>query len=131
MMNFQELCCNRQLVNAIDWQMTPEKAVDMYLEWGAGWTRGHDFVASANDESIYFVLYDWEQPPQATLIRRTMAGAEEVAKIPVPAELFEASVREDGRRPGGTVHRLGGLLQEWLQTRLATAGCASESAVAG
>jgi hypothetical protein len=118
MMNFEELYRQRQLVNDIDWTMTPEKAVDMYLEWGAGWTRGHDFVSSANDESLYFVLFDWEQPPQVTLIHRNMAGARELAKIQVPPELFEAAVSEDGRRPGGTVHRLNRPLQEWLQTRL-------------
>jgi len=118
MMNLEELCRQRGLIEAIDWRMTPEKAVDMYLEWGAGWTRGNDFVSSANDESIYFVLFDWETPPQATLIRRTMAGAEELAKVDVPAELFAAAVQEDGRLPGGTVHRLNGPLEKWLQASL-------------
>ncbi|MDA8165977.1 MAG: hypothetical protein M0017_13215 [Desulfobacteraceae bacterium] len=118
MMNLDGLRRERRLVNAIDWGMTPEKAVDMYLEWGAGWTRGHDFVSSAADESVYFVLFDWERPPQATLIRRTLAGAEELAKVAVPEELFEAAVREDGRRPGGTVHRLGRSLEEWLRASL-------------
>lgn len=118
MMNFEELAKRRELVNAIDWQMTPEKAVDMYLEWGAGWTRGHDFVSSPHDQSVYFVLFDWEDPPQVTLIRRTISGAEELAKVEVPAELFEAAVHEDGRKPGGTVHPLNRPLQEWLQFRL-------------
>jgi hypothetical protein len=118
MMNLEELCRQRALIDAIDWGMTPEKAVDMYLEWGAGWTRGHEFVSSTTGESIYFVLFDWEQPPQATLIRRTVEGAEELAQVPVPPDLFEAAVREDGRRPGGTVHRLNRSLQEWLGARL-------------
>lgn len=119
MMNAEELCHQPQLLESIDWQMTPEKAVDMYLEWGSGWTRGHDFVSSTRDESIYFVLFDWETPPQVTLIRRNMGGAEELAKVEVPAGLFEAAVREDGRLPGGTVHRLNPPLEEWLRSRLA------------
>jgi hypothetical protein len=118
MMNLEELSRQRQLVNAIDWTMTPEKAVDMYLEWGAGWTRGHEFVCSANEESFYFVLFDWEKPPQATLIHRTVKEAREMAKVEVPPELFEDAINEDGRRPGGTVHRLNTQLQEWLQARL-------------
>jgi hypothetical protein len=118
MMNMDELSRQRQLVNVIDWRMTPEKAVDMYLEWGAGWTRGNDFVSSVHDESVYFVLFDWEEPPQVTLIRRTMAGAEELAKVEVPAALFSAAIDEDGRRPGGTVHPLNRPLQEWLQSKL-------------
>lgn len=95
--------------------MTPEKAVEMYLEWGSGWTRGNDFVASADDESYYFVLFDWEtDPPVVTLLHRTLEGAEELAKVEVPKELFDAACLEDGMRPGGTVHRLNRKLKEWV-----------------
>jgi len=114
MMNLGQLKKNRQLVNNIDWNMTPEKAVEMYLEWGTGWTRGNDFVSSATDKSIYFVLYDWEKEPCVTLIRRTVEGAEELARIPIPRSLFEASWKEDGYRPGGTVHPPNSELKQWL-----------------
>ena len=122
MLTIDELKRNRQLVDSIDWHMTPEKAVDMYLEWGSGWVRGHDFVASENDESVYFVLYDWEKDSQATLIRRTVSGAEEIAKITVPEELFQKACDEDGRLPGGTVHRLNKELIDWIAERIGGAG---------
>jgi hypothetical protein len=119
MMQLDELKEQRDLIRKIDWAMTPEKAVEMYLEWGTGWVRGNDFVCGRNDESVYFVLFDWEnEPPLATLIRRTVEGAEELAKIEVPKELFDAACREDGFRPGGTVHRLNHPLQEWLEIAL-------------
>lgn len=118
MMGLQQLRNNRQIVNSIDWSMTPEKAVEMYLEWGTGWVRGNDFVSSATDKSVYFVLYDWEAEPCVTLIRRTVEGAEELARIPVPPELFEASWKEDGVRPGGTVHPLNDELKKWLCERI-------------
>jgi len=114
MMNLEELKENRRVVNDIDWTMTPEKAVEMYLEWGTGWVRGNDFVSSADDKSIYFVVYDWEKEPTATLIMRTVEGAEEIARIPVPDELFTASWKEDGIRPGGTVHPPNESLKRWL-----------------
>ncbi len=115
MMNLTDLRKNRLLVNSVDWQMTPEKAVEMYLEWGSGWGRGNDFVSSANDESIYFVIYDWEKAPAATLIKRTLEGAKEIAKVAVPKKLFVASWKEDGIRPGmGTVHPPNNALKEWL-----------------
>jgi hypothetical protein len=119
MLNLTELRKNRTLVNNIDWAMTPEKAVEMYLEWGTGWVRGNDFVSSSDDESYYFVIYDWEtEPPLVTLVHRTLEGAEELAKIEVPKELFDAACKEDGKRPGGTVHRLNRGLQDWLNSRI-------------
>lgn len=117
MLNLEKLKADRQLVNQIDWQMSPEKAIEMYLEWGTGWVRGHDFVSTMGQESIYFVLYDWERPYKVTLIRRTMAGAEEIAEVEVPEELFMKAWKEDGDRPGVGVHPLNRELKEWvLQT---------------
>lgn len=119
MLSLTELRKNRTLVNSIDWAMTPEKAVEMYLEWGTGWIRGNDFVSSSDDETYYFVIYDWEtEPPLVTLVHRTLDGAEELAKIEVPKELFDAACKEDGKRPGGTVHRLNRGLQDWLNSRI-------------
>lgn len=119
MLTLTEIRQNRTLANSIDWAMTPEKAVEMYLEWGTGWIRGNDFVASASDESYYFVIYDWEiEPPVVTLLHRTVEGAEELAKIEVPKELFDASCKEDGIKAGGSVHRLTRALKEWLNVRI-------------
>ncbi len=85
MMNLEELRANRSIVNEIDWAMTPEKAIEMYLEWGTGWIRGNDFVSHHNQESIYFVLFDWEGP------------------------------KVTGNRPGVGVHPLNRELKEWVQ----------------
>lgn len=115
MLSVSQLQKDRKLVNSIDWAMTPEKAVEMYLEWGTGWIRGNDFVSSADDESFYFVIFDWEtEPPVVTLLHRTLEGADELAKIEVPKELFDASCKEGGMRPGGTVHTLNRKLKEWV-----------------
>ena len=100
--------------------MTPEKAVDMYLEWGAGWTRGNDFV-TGKDESFYFVLFDWEINPQVTLIKRNMKEAVELAKIPVPKDLFQEACEEAGYKPGGTVQPLNDTLKQWISTALQNA----------
>lgn len=114
MLSLKQLRSDRNLINKIDWSMTPEKAVEMYLEWGTSWTRGNDFVAGAGDESYYFVLFDWEAP-LVTLIKRTVEGAEELAKVPVPPELFKAAWKDDGIRPGGTVHKLNDALKKYLE----------------
>ncbi len=114
MINLETLRKERGLVNSIDWTMTPEKAVEMYLEWGTGWVRGNDFVSASSDESVYFVLYDWQVPHRVTLIRRTVEGAEELGQYDVPEELFMASWQEDGIRAGGTVHPPNDALKRWL-----------------
>jgi hypothetical protein len=33
MMTLEDIRNNRALVNSIDWSMTPEEAVTLYLEW--------------------------------------------------------------------------------------------------
>jgi hypothetical protein len=114
MLTLQELKADRKLVNKIDWTMTQEKAIEMYLEWGTGWVRGNDFVSTMGQESIYFVLYDWLRPWRVTLIRRTTAGAEELAEVEVPEHLFMRAWKEDGDRPGVGVHTLNQELKEWV-----------------
>ena len=114
MIDLMQLRQQKDLINEIDWNMTPDRAVSMYLEWGTGWKDHNDVVSSANDESIYFVIYDWDNDPWVKLIRRTLAGAEEIAWIEVPGKLFEASCREDGKRHGGAVHPPKSNLKKWL-----------------
>ncbi len=118
MYSLEELKAARDLVNRIDWTMTPEKAVDVFLEWGAGWTRGNDFARSGDEEAIYFVVYDWEEPPKVTMIRRSSKEVEELAKIEVPRELFEASIAEGGRKAGVGVYPLNRELQRWVSDLL-------------
>jgi hypothetical protein len=119
MLNIRELRENRQLVNEINWEMTPDKAIEMYLEWGTGWIRGHDFVSSFEQESVYFVLYDWEEdPPVVTLLRRSVDEVEEIAKVEVPADLFHQAAKDDGYRPGVGVHPLNQSLKEWLNNAI-------------
>ena len=118
-MGLEELKARRDIVNSIDWDMTPEKAVDMYLEWGAGWTRGNDFVRSGDDESYYFVLYDWEKPPQVTLLRRNSKEVEEVAKIPIEQKFYVKTIEEGGLKAGVGVYAPTKELKKWLSEVLA------------
>ncbi len=113
-LDLQKLRQRRDIVNRIDWNMTPEKAVDMYLEWGAGWTRGNDFVRGEGDESIYFVLYEWETPPQVTLLRRNSKEVEELAKIPIDKKFYIKTIEEGGKKAGVGVYAPTKELKKWL-----------------
>jgi len=118
MWGLEELKIHREIVDRLDWEMTPEKAVETYLEWGTGWTRKDDFVRYAGQEALYFVIYDWEKPAQVTLIRRTMKEADEIAKIHVPAEMVTRAIDEAGRKPGVGVYAITEELKEWLKEAL-------------
>jgi len=115
--DIEKLKQSREIVNRIDWSMTPEKAIDMYLEWGAGWTRGNDFVRGAEDESIYFVIYDWEQP-RVTLLKRNSREVEELAKVAAPPELVKNAIAEGGKKAGVGVYPLTHELKVWLSDQL-------------
>lgn len=118
MWGIEELKGERKIVDSIDWEMTPEKAIETYLEWGTGWSRKGDFVQYPGQESLYFVIYGWEVPPQVTLIRRSMREADEIAKIPVPEELIRKAIDEAGRKPGVEVYAITEELKDWLQKQL-------------
>ncbi len=115
--SISELKANRDIIHQIDWDMTPEKAIDMYLEWGASWCRGKDFVGKWDDTSIYFVIYDWETP-KVTLLKRTTKDVEELAKIPAEMALVLSSIDESGQRAGVGVAPPNRELKMWLSEAL-------------
>ena len=118
MWGLEELKTHREIIDRLDWEMTPELAVETYLEWGTGWARKDKFVRFPDQEALYFVIYDWEKPAQVTLLRRTMKDADEIAKIPVPAEMVARAVQAGGRKPGVGVYALTEELAEWLREQL-------------
>lgn len=118
MIVLDELKADRTIIDNIDWDMTPERAVETYLEWGTGWARKDDFVRYADQESLYFVIYDWEEPLQVTLVKRNTQELEEIAKLDAPIELIQESIRDCGRKPGVGVYSINERLKSWLQNRL-------------
>ena len=52
MMGLDDIKKNTALLNAIDWDMTPEEAVRLYLEWGNNWAGGNYVISSSNNTNI-------------------------------------------------------------------------------
>lgn len=101
----------------IDWDMTPEDAIVMYLEWGNNWRRGdRNPVRSKNEVSHYFVLSTWEEVPTVFLIRRSSEGAEELARLNVPEALKDHVREETGLIKG--VFAITEPLRSWLEQEL-------------
>jgi hypothetical protein len=116
MMQLSELKQNHDLMNSIDWNMTPEEAVRLYLEWGNNWAWGNYVIRSKGDVSHYFVVYAWEDPPVIFLIRRNSEEAVELAKIRIPDDLKDRFLTEVAYNKG--VYPLEGPVKDWLQTQL-------------
>lgn len=115
MWGLEELKLHKEIIDQIDLDMTPEKAIETYLEWGTGWSRKDDCARFVGQESYYFVIYAWEKPPGVTLLRHTSQGSEELARFEAPADLVEQCIRDGGRKPGVGVYAPNEALKAWLR----------------
>ena len=116
MMELKDIKKNTNLVNEIDWEMTPEEAVRLYLEWGNNWARGNYVIRSKNDVSYYFVVNTWEQVPKIYLIKRNSEDAEELAEIVMPETLKKKFLESVGNHKG--VYAIEGDVRNWLKRQL-------------
>ena len=115
MMGLDDIRRDKDVVNAIDWEMTPEEAVTRYLEWGNNWSHG-DMIKSKNDVSLYFVVYNWEASPRILLIKRNSDEAVELASIDMPKELKTSFLKSVNNNKG--VYAVSGEVREWLESQL-------------
>jgi hypothetical protein len=116
MMRLEDIRNNQDLMNAIDWDMTPEEAVRLYLEWGNNWARGNYVIRSKDDVTYYFVVNTWKEKPVIYFIRRNSEEAVELAKIEMPDELNQRFLESVGHQKG--VYGVEGEVRDWLQSQL-------------
>lgn len=117
MMTLGKLKGHRKIIDSIDWSMTPEEAVTLYLEWGNNWSHGR-MVKSKKDMSYYFVVNTWEGSPKIYLIRRNSDEAVELACFNPPMNLGKDFMEGASHRKG--VYALTRELKEWLRGELET-----------
>lgn len=118
MASLERIAKDRDLVNAIDWDMTPEEAVRLYLEWGNNWARGNYVIRSKKDVTHYFVVNTWRKPV-VYLIRRNSDEAEELAEIQMPERIERRFLERVGHHKG--VWAADGEVRDWLQGKLGVA----------
>jgi len=120
MLTLEEIKKDPELVNVIDWNMTPEEAVRLYLEWGNNWAHSNYVIRSRDDVSYYFVINTWEKVPAIYLIRRNSEQADELAKINLPAKLKDRFLDSIGHNKG--VYAIDNEIKTWLKSELDEAG---------
>ena len=126
MKTLEEIKDDLEIVNAIDWNMTPEEAVTLYLEWGNNWSHGK-MVRSKNDVSYYFVVDTWEDDPGIYLIRRKSEEAIELARIDIPEALRSRLLKGTADRK--SVYPLNDEVKQWLRDELSVDVYCSAGAV--
>jgi hypothetical protein len=115
MMELEAIRKDHELINSIDWDMTPEEAVTLYLEWGNNWTHGK-MVKSKNDVSHYFVVNTWDEPPKIYLIRRNSEEAVELGIIDMPEDLKNRFLESVAHNKG--VYAINEEVRAWLEQEL-------------
>ena len=85
----------------VDWELSPEMAVTLYLEWGNNdWHGPYPPVRSKSDVALYFVVDAWERPARVRLVRRNSEEAVDLAVVELPPELLAVFEAEYGDLKG-------------------------------
>ena len=106
-MNLYEIKSNFDLVNSVDWDMTPEEAIALHLEWGPLRSQSYYNSRDNENETVYFVINTWKKPPVLTLIRRNFR---------LPKNLEDNFMKGMGQYKG--VYAVEGEIKEWLKKEL-------------
>jgi hypothetical protein len=116
MLTLEELKKDREIISSIDWDITPDLAVRLYLEWGniaAEVAGGRKIrITSKNEWSVYFAVNCWERPYYIYLIKRNGMEAIDLAKFELPKEFEKPVCQIRG------IYPVEGELRTWLMNEL-------------
>ncbi len=87
----QRLQVGDQVVNGIDWEMTPDLTFGTYESWG-----GRERVRNNSERIHYFFIDAWEDEPKLCLMERGVKHAKVMAEINAPKEMVAECVRKQG-----------------------------------
>ncbi len=115
-MNLQDIKRNYDIVNAVDWDMTPEEAIALHLEWGPLRSQSYYNSRDNDNETVYFVINTWKRPPILTLVRRRGFDSEDLGEFRLPENLEKEFMQGIGKYKG--VYAVEGNIREWLKKEL-------------
>jgi len=115
-MNICEIKDNWDLVNSVDWEMTPEEAIALHLEWGPLRSQAYYNSRDSHNETVYFVINTWKKPPILTLVRRKGFDSEELGNFRLPQNLETEFMKGIGQYKG--VYAVEGDVKDWLKKEL-------------
>jgi len=98
------------IVNAIDWEMTPEESIAIHLEWGQ--LRNQKYYMDKDHVTIYFCVYTWKIPHTIQLIKRKGFDVFTLGTFDIPEGYEEAIYKYKG------VYELSDRLKDWIKNQL-------------
>jgi hypothetical protein len=107
---------NFSLINSVDWDMTPEEAIALHLEWGPLRSQAYYNSRDNTNETVYFVINTWKKPPVLTLVRRKGFDSEDLGNFRLPENLEAEFMKGIGQYKG--VYAVEGKVREWLKKEL-------------
>jgi hypothetical protein len=111
-MTFEDLKKNNELINSIDWNITPEEAIALHLEWGPLRDQSYYNSRDNTNETVYFVIDTWKALPDIVLVRRKGFDSEELGHFVLPGEFMAEFMNGIGKHKG--VYAVEGEIREWL-----------------
>ncbi len=115
-MRIDELKNDYDIINSVDWKMTPEEAISLHLEWGPLRSDSYYNSRDSNNQTVYFVIDNWGEYPVVRLIRRVGFDSEELSSFRLPGELESEFINSSGKHKG--VFAVDGNIRDWLKKRL-------------
>ncbi len=116
-MRLKDIKNDLDIVNAVNWEMTPEEAIALHLEWGPLRDLSYYNSRDSNNETVYFVINTWKTHPVVSLIKRKGFDSEDLATFRLPERLENKFMTSMGDCKG--VFAVEGEVKEWLQMELA------------
>jgi len=116
MLTLAEIKKNTNLVNSIDWDMTPEEAIALHLEWGPLRSQKYYNSRDNDNETVYFTISTWKDHPIVSLVRRIGFDSEELAIFNLPEHLEKEFNKSMGKFKG--VFAVEGEIKQWLKDEL-------------
>ncbi len=114
-MTLDEIKKDMDLLNEIDWDMTPEEAVLLYLEWGNNWAHGK-VVKSKNDFSLYFSIDNWGNTPVVYLNKINSEESSKIASFELSGNIKNFFMESTSGNKG--VYAIDGEVKNWLRNKI-------------
>jgi hypothetical protein len=94
MLTFDELKNRRDILESVDWNLTPQEAFQAYqIKSIDAWKY------RSLPDVYYFHISVWQNEAKVVLVKRTIKDSEEIAVLPVPDDLVTASLPHQAGKP--------------------------------